>query len=236
MAPSPIVQATLQSSLLAALSNILAQAIAAHRNNVSKFLGPSFIRALGFGVRLNVAFSALMFQFVVFTIVSTPPNFLWQDFLESAFPAYPSPPASKSPDSKKSPSSSSPPPKLSLTNTILKFVLDQTVGAALNTLLFSTFTRSLRHAMLDAPRITSLPSAAKYWSSAGAVDFTAVDFALVWAEAKAEFWPFIIAGAKLWPAVSLVNFTLIKSVQGRNLVGALAGVAWGVYVSLAMAN
>lgn len=46
----------------------------------------------------------------------------------------------------------------------------------------------------------------------------------------------MFAAAKLWPAVSLVNFTLVKSVQGRNLVGALAGVAWGVYISLAMGN
>ncbi|KAL7795892.1 hypothetical protein V8C37DRAFT_32480 [Trichoderma ceciliae] len=221
MAPPPIVQATLQSSLLAALSNILAQAIAAYRNNDAVTID-----------------WVPVFQFVVFTVVSTPPNFLWQDFLESTFPAYSSPPEAKSPDSKKASSSSPPPPppKLSLTNTIVKFVLDQTVGAAFNTLLFSTFTRSLRHAMLHAPRITNLPSAAKYWSSAGAVDFTAVDFDVVWAEAKAEFWPLVFAAAKLWPAVSLINFTLIKSVQGRNLMGSLAGVVWGVYVSLAMGS
>lgn len=158
-----------------------------------------------------------------------------QDFLESTFPAYPSPPPSKSsPDSKEKKGKDKSPPKLSLTNTIIKFTLDQTVGAALNTLLFSTFTRSLRHAMLHAPRITNLPAAAKYWSSPNAVDFRVVDFAVVWQEAKAEFWSLMFAAAKLWPAVSLVNFTLVKSVQGRNLVGALAGVVWGVYVSLAM--
>jgi hypothetical protein len=90
--------------------------------------------------------------------------------------------------------------------------------------------------MLHAPRITNLPAATKFWSSGGAVDFTVVEFGVVWAEAKAEFWPLVFAAAKLWPAVSLVNFTLIKSVQGRNLVGALAGVAWGVYISLAMSG
>lgn len=88
--------------------------------------------------------------------------------------------------------------------------------------------------MVHAPRITNLPAAAKYWSSPNAVDFRVVDFAVVWEEAKAEFWSLMIAAAKLWPAVSLINFTLVKSVQGRNLVGALAGVVWGVYVSLAM--
>ncbi|EHK16945.1 uncharacterized protein TRIVIDRAFT_160998 [Trichoderma virens Gv29-8] len=222
MAPSPIIQATLQSSLLAALSNILAQAITAYRNNVTVTID-----------------WVPVFQYVIFTVVSTPPNFLWQDFLESTFPAYPQPPSKKQQpsDSKKSPSSQPPPaPKLSIVNTILKFLLDQTVGAALNTLLFSTFTRSLRHAMVHAPRITNLPAAAKFWSSPGAVDFNRVDFGLVWAEAKAEFWALMFAAAKLWPAVSLINFTLVKSVQGRNLVGALAGVAWGIYISLAMGN
>ncbi|KAH8121695.1 hypothetical protein ACSS6W_010649 [Trichoderma asperelloides] len=226
MAPPPIVQATLQSSLLAAVSNILAQAITAYKKNEAVTID-----------------WVPVFQFVLFAVVSTPPNFLWQDFLESTFPAHPTPPPSKSSpgsskeknkDKDKSPSSSSSPPKLSLTNTIIKFVLDQTVGAALNTLLFSTFTRSLRYAMLHAPRITNLPAAAKYWSSPNAVDFRVVDFAVVWEEAKAEFWSLMIAAAKLWPAVSLINFTLVKSVQGRNLVGALAGVVWGVYVSLAM--
>ncbi|KAL7784420.1 hypothetical protein V8C43DRAFT_292471 [Trichoderma afarasin] len=218
MAPSPIIQATLQSSLLAALSNILAQAITAYRNNETVTID-----------------WVPVFQYVLFAVVSTPPNFLWQDFLESTFPAHPSP---KQPsNSKKSPSSSpSQPPPLSLTNTILKFLLDQTIGAALNTLLFSTFTHSLRQAMVHAPRITNLPSAAKYWSSAGAVDFNRVDFGRVWAASKAEFWTLMFAAAKLWPAVSLINFTLVKSVQGRNLVGALAGVAWGVYISLAMGN
>lgn len=165
--------------------------------------------------------------------MTNPPN--RQDFLESTFPAHPNPNPKPS-DSKKSPSSPSQPPPLSLTNTILKFLLDQTIGAALNTLLFSTFTHSLRQAMVHAPRITNLPSAAKYWSSAGAVDFNRVDFGRVWAASKAEFWGLMFAAAKLWPAVSLVNFTLVKSVQGRNLVGALAGVAWGVYISLAMGN
>ncbi|KAJ4858510.1 mpv17 / PMP22 family domain-containing protein [Trichoderma breve] len=216
MAPSPIIQATLQSSLLAALSNILAQAITAYRNNEAVTID-----------------WVPVFQYVLFAVVSTPPNFLWQDFLESTFPAHPSP---KPPSDSKKKSPSSQPPPLSLTNTVLKFLLDQTIGAALNTLLFSTFTHSLRQAMVHAPRITNLPSAAKYWSSAGAVDFNRVDFARVWAASKAEFWALMFAAAKLWPAVSLVNFTLVKSVQGRNLVGALAGVAWGVYISLAMGN
>ncbi|PMB63436.1 hypothetical protein BM221_010730 [Beauveria bassiana] len=128
------------------------------------------------------------------------------------------------------------PPALSKRNTAIKFLLDQTVGAAVNTLLFSTFTRSLRMASAHAPRVTNVYKAVSYWVSPGAVDFSLVDFQVVWAEAKEEFWPLVAAGYKLWPAVSLVNFTLVRSVQGRNLVGALAGLVWGIYICLFSAN
>lgn len=50
--------------------------------------------------------------------------------------------------------------------------------------------------------------------------------------AKRDFWPLVTAGWKLWPAVSLLNFTLVKSVEGRSLVGSLAGMVWGIYLSL----
>lgn len=50
--------------------------------------------------------------------------------------------------------------------------------------------------------------------------------------AKREFWPLVQAGWKLWPMVSIVNYALVKSVAGRTLVGNMAGMVWGVYVSL----
>lgn len=150
-----------------------------------------------------------------------------QEFIESAFPSYPEPAIHP----KKS-DDPPPPPALSKRNTAVKFLLDQTLGAAANTLLFSTFSRALRMASHGAPRITNFRKAMDYWVQPNAVDFRAVDFELVWAEAKEEFWPLITAGYKLWPFISLINFTLIKSVQGRNLLGALAGVVWGVYICL----
>lgn len=183
-------------------------------------------------------------------MISTPPNFLWyvtalhvtnpnanpisicrQEFIEAMFPSHPEPAVHP----KKS-DDPPPPPVLSKRNTAIKFLLDTTFGAAVNTLLFSTFTRSLRMASSPAPRITNVSKAVSYWVSPDAVDFARVDFDAVWAEAKAEFWPLILAGYKLWPIVSLVNFSLVKSVQGRNLLGALAGVGWGVYICLFSAN
>ncbi|KAJ3499264.1 hypothetical protein NLG97_g484 [Lecanicillium saksenae] len=212
--PSPIVAATTQSAALGVLSCILAQWITAYKNEASLWI--DWIP---------------VFQFLLFIIVSTPPNFLWQEFIEAAFPSHPAPAVHP-----KKTDDISAPPALSKRNTAIKFLLDQTVGAAVNTLLFSTFTRSLRMASSPAPRITNVSKAVSYWVSPDAVDFSRVNFDLVWAEAKEEFWPLIFAGYKLWPMISLINFSLIKSVQGRNLLGALAGVGWGVYICLFSAN
>lgn len=150
-----------------------------------------------------------------------------QDFLETTFPAHPKPKSSKEKNTK---------PKLSVRNTAIKFLLDQTVGAALNTLLFSTYVHSFRLALHPVPVITSIPKTVVFLTSPGALNFSRVDWPTVWAAAQDEFVPFVVAGWKLWPAVSLVNFAAIKTVEGRNLVGALAGVAWGVYVSLVSAQ
>ncbi|OAA75376.1 integral membrane protein, Mpv17/PMP22 family [Akanthomyces lecanii RCEF 1005] len=211
---SPIVAATIQSAGLGVVSSILAQCITAYRQE-----GPFLIDWIP------------VFQYLLFIVVNTPPNYLWQEFIEASFPSHPEPAVHpKKTDDKPVP------PALSKRNTAIKFLLDQTVGATVNTLLYSTFTRSLRMASGHAPRVTNLSKAVSYWLSPDAVDFSQVDFELVWAEAKEEFWPLVLAGSKLWPFVSLVNFTLVKSVQGRNLLGALAGVIWGIYVCLFSAN
>lgn len=159
-----------------------------------------------------------------------------QVYLESTYPAHPPPPPT--PHAKKSDSRRLPQPRapLSIRNTLAKFALDQTVGAVVNTLLFSVFIHSLQDAMAPAPRITSLPKAAAYWTTPGAIDLSRVSFVNVWAVALAEFWPIVSAGLKVWPAVSLLNFTLIKTVPARNLVGALVGVAWGIYMSIVAAG
>lgn len=117
-------------------------------------------------------------------------------------------------------------------NAAIKLVLDQTLSATFNTLLFCMFNRSLQAAMGDAPRERSIFKALGYWNSPGAIDFSRVDFGEVWQKSKDEFWPIIRAGLSLWPAVSIVNYTLVKTIQGRNLVGGLAGVTWGTYMSM----
>lgn len=41
----------------------------------------------------------------------------------------------------------------------------------------------------------------------------------------------LVAGYKFWPFVTLLNLVVVP-VEQRMLVGGLAGLAWGVYVSL----
>ncbi|KAG5927030.1 hypothetical protein E4U42_002679 [Claviceps africana] len=223
MARSAIVSATLQAALLGATSNILAQLMACHGRQTT----------------LQVNWIPV-FQFLFFSIISTPPNFIWQQYLESAFPA-----RAPAPSPKTSPSTTEPNPKsrpethprpLNVRNTLVKFALDQTLGAAVNTFLFSMYIHSIHMAMPDAPRITGFTKATAYWISPGVIDFSAVDVGVVLGAARAEFWTIVLAGIKLWPAVSLVNYTLVRTVEGRNLVGCIAGLGWGVYMSTVAAR
>jgi hypothetical protein len=54
--------------------------------------------------------------------------------------------------------------------------------------------------------------------------------------ARQDFWGLIFASLKLWPFVNILNFTLVKDVQSRQLVSGLASVGWGVYLSLIAAG
>ncbi|KAK4964339.1 hypothetical protein LTR66_012340 [Elasticomyces elasticus] len=97
--------------------------------------------------------------------------------------------------------------KLNVANTAVKFALDQTLGAAFNTVLFIAGIGALRGHSFDAVK--------------GAV--------------LKDFFPLIFAGQKLWPAVSLISFTLIP-VESRTLFGSLVGVGWGIFLSLTAAK
>ena len=181
--------------------------------------------------------------------LSTKPNappWKRQEFLESSYPAYTVTTTSTSPTQEAIASASAgdekaldreareghlvepsttTSSKLSTKNTIAKMILDQTVGAAGNTFLFSVFIHSIQAAMAGSGG----------GGGGAAIDYSRVDWIHVLARSRAEFFALVVAGWKLWPLVSLVNFTLVKTVEGRNLVGGLAGVVWGVYMSLVAA-
>ena len=100
-----MINLTIQAASLAGLSNLLAQIIQAYRSDKPLLLN-----------------YATLLQFVVYSLLATPPNILWQEYLEEAFPA-------NVVDEKGI-------RKLHKVNTAVKFVLDQTLGAIINSYLF----------------------------------------------------------------------------------------------------
>ncbi|KAH6646944.1 hypothetical protein BKA67DRAFT_663308 [Truncatella angustata] len=225
----PIEVAAIQSAVLNAVANLLAQFIAAYRNET-----PLVIDWVP------------VFQFAIFNFLNTHPNILWQEFLESTWPAYHASPtteavasASKGDEKeleKEAQEGRLVEPKLNITNTLIKTVMDQIFGAAFNTIVFSLFIHGVQQAMprhLGSPLSTPDQSANYLLALAkGAIRTSSVDWDTVKAKTAADFWPMIFAGWKVWPIVSLVNFAFIKTVTGRNLLGSLAGMGWGIYLSL----
>ena len=138
---------------------------------------------------------------------------MWQAWLESKFPAY----TESTPQHNKvtekqaelkdanSKTNSTPEIKKSLNirNTAIKFGLDQTAGATVNTLLFIAGIDLMRGRTFDT----------------------------ITADCRDRFWPMVFAGIKLWPAISLMNFTLVP-VEYRVVVGSVVGLFWGIYLSM----
>jgi protein Mpv17 len=100
-----MINSTVQAASLAGLSNLLAQVIQVYR--ADKPLSLDYVTLL---------------QFVIFSLLATPPNILWLEYLEEKFPA-------DVVDGKGN-------KKLHKGNTAVKFVLDQTLGAIVNGYLF----------------------------------------------------------------------------------------------------
>lgn len=119
-------------------------------------------------------------------------------------------------------------------NTATKFLLDQTIGAGVNTILFSIFMHSVQAAM--SHRTTGAEGSIWFLAGGRALDYSQVDWRAVVERSRLEFLPIMKAGWRLWPFVSLFNFAVVRSVEVRNLVGSLAGVGWGVYMSLVAAR
>ncbi|KAF4304625.1 putative mpv17 pmp22 protein [Botryosphaeria dothidea] len=186
------------AAVLSATSNVLAQLITAQKTDQAFTIDPTPV-----------------FKFVLFTVLSTPPNVLWQEFLEDAFPGQKKPP----PDAPKTQNDEKPAKDvvkdkakrtsagMNWGNVFMKFLLDQTVGGAVNTALFIAGMKALNGAGSEEIK-------------------TAV---------KEGLWPLFVAGTKLWPAVSLISFTMVP-VDKRVLFGSTVGVAWGVYLSLVAAQ
>ncbi|KAI9887911.1 MAG: hypothetical protein M1823_000300 [Watsoniomyces obsoletus] len=97
--------------------------------------------------------------------------------------------------------------KLNVRNTLIKVFLDQSLGAAVNTVAFIATMGSLR----GQSRVEVFEAVAR------------------------DFWPVTKAGLKVWPLVSALNFTVVP-LHNRIVVASLVGVGWGVYLSLVAAS
>ena len=78
---SPLQTATLQSAILNITSSVLAQLLTAYRTST---IGASSTALNPLGLHY-----APILQFFILSLLLTPPNFKWQQFLERKFPAYP---------------------------------------------------------------------------------------------------------------------------------------------------
>ena len=82
---------------------------------------------------------------VAFAILSTPPNFLWQQYIERKFPGYYTRKIEVDDYGKGVKVET----KLNIRNTIAKFVLDQTVAALVNVMTFLGGVRLLNGESVD---------------------------------------------------------------------------------------
>ncbi|KAK7536340.1 uncharacterized protein J3D65DRAFT_668752 [Phyllosticta citribraziliensis] len=193
--PSSMLEQIVASSALSATSNVLAQIMTAQKQG----------QPFSFDI-------AAFLKFVLCTVISTPPNVLWQEYLEEQFPGTTKDKKKKSTKAKDDKNEKRTPDaadegQRNWWNVFMKFFLDQTVGAFVNIVLFVATIRALNGSGSDE----------------------------IYAAIKDGMWPIYSAGLKLWPLVSVISFTVVP-VDKRVVFGSVVGVAWGVYLSLVAAE
>ncbi|KAL4904707.1 hypothetical protein BDW74DRAFT_28008 [Aspergillus multicolor] len=207
---------TVQSTILNAISNILAQIIDQYRKDK-----PFTLNTLA------------LLQFITYGILIVPINHYWQRWLEITFPGFlfettakatPAPRLSPShfpslsagtseiievkeklvPSAPKwKPASSLSSRRRRIFNFGMKFLLDGTVGGIFNIILFVALINLLKGESLER----------------------------VWVLVLQDFKPIMIARLKYRPVVSTLMYTVVP-LDKRVVFGSAAGVIWGVYLSL----
>ncbi|CAK1358596.1 unnamed protein product [Cercospora beticola] len=118
LSPVDLLSPTIEATILSGASGLLAQAFTAYKQ---QHFSLDLIQIL---------------QFIVFSAITTPPNYAFQYFLEASFPARtaiaPEKPQAKGKDEKIAPVQD----RLSIRNTIIKFFLDQSIAATVNTAMY----------------------------------------------------------------------------------------------------
>lgn len=114
--------------------------------------------------------------------------------------------------------------RISIRNTLIKFVLDQSISASVNTLLFIGLLGFIKGHSLE------------YIYS----DITNVGISLILQSPNIadsfgqNFWTMLLVSYRFWPAVCLINLVMVPLAY-RPLVGNLAGLGWNVFLNLRQA-
>ncbi|KAJ5166137.1 uncharacterized protein N7482_004918 [Penicillium canariense] len=224
--PSALTVTFVQSTVLNAISNLLAQLIDQRKNPT-----PFTLNTLA------------LLQFVTYGILIVPVNFYWQRALEARYPGFPSraeisnlfrswrslfslsaiwsflssafssegaPPASEDalpgPREKEKEREGRWMPRAQrsgLHSFVMKFMFDLTVAGAMNIVLFVVLINLLKGQSLGK----------------------------VWELVLVDFRPIMLARLKYRPVVSTLMYTVIP-VDRRVVFGSACGVLWGIYLSL----
>ena len=189
----PIVTATLQSTFLTLCSLLIARFLTSSP--------PPDIPSL-----------------LLYTVLSTPPNYLWQQYIELIFPGY----SLKKVDVDDGGKGVSVEKRINVRNTLAKMALDQTIAAVVNVSAYIGVTRLLRGVPADV-----------CWNVVKEVDLSqsCIHSCAHTDEHVQQTWPVMKAGYKLWPAVNLIQHTFIP-VEQKTVVGSMVGLGWGVYLAL----
>lgn len=149
-----------------------------------------------------------LIQFVLFTLISCPPNILWQEYLERKFPGYTYQAATGE-------------QVLDRGNTARKLLFDQTLSAFVNTVAFigamSAFKgKSARAVQRDVEKVGSTEPSDNSRKKLICLQ---------------DVVPLMISGWKLWPLIAIINFVFVP-VHRRVILSSVVGLFWGVYLSL----
>ncbi|KAL8669988.1 MAG: hypothetical protein Q9168_005450 [Polycauliona sp. 1 TL-2023] len=182
---------------------------------------------------------------VLFSILSTPKNYLWQQYLERKLPGYRVEKREAIGEVKGAQSAGggvTVKRKLNVTNTLTKVGIDQTFGAVTNVALHLLVVSAMQGLplaeCLDVVKTVSLLfdqldlvlSQLALERTMGRIRST--DWLTGFLQ---QTWPLMTAGFKVWPLVSLLNFTLVP-VEQRTVVGSMVGLGWGVFLALRSAR
>ena len=190
-----MIKATIAATALSSASNILAQILETYQD------------------QKPLVFDVVKFiRFILVTLIDAPANYKWQQFLESRFPGHersPQQPLHMFDVEKQRHSSigrdgeDDQKPKLNMRNTIIKTLMDCTLGAIFNTVAFFVIMGVLKQQSID----------------------------LIWDNIRHETIGVIVAGFKIWPLASFISFSCVH-VEHRIVFLSFIALIWGIYMSL----